>query len=106
MSAFASKAAVGAAAWASFYTIAANKSSAANINVANNSATDNVEVKVAISSTGDGVDPSAAEIIEPGTVIPPKGSLKIMGEPMVAGETVKVYASAVGVSVRHSGFEK
>lgn len=106
MSAFANKAAVGAAAWTSFHTIAANKSSAANINIANNSATDNVEVKVAISSTGAGADPVDAEIIETGTVIPPKGILKIMGEPMVAGETVKVYASAAGVSVRHSGFEK
>jgi hypothetical protein len=104
MSTFAAKVALGAAAWASLSTISANKSAAVNINLANRSTTENVEVKVAISTSVG--DPTDDEIIEPGQVLGPKGVLKLTGEPMAAGETVKVYASVAGVTARSSGFEK
>lgn len=92
--------------WTPLHTVAVGKSATANINIANDSATDNIEVRVAVSATPAGDAPTDAEIMEPGTVIPPKGILKLMGEPMAAGETVKVYVSALGASVRHSGFER
>ena len=85
-------------------TIAAGKSAAVNINVANPDATNNATVKVAISTRAG--DPTAAEILVPGQVLSSNQILGRTGEPMVAGEKVKVYSTIAGVVVRASGFVK
>lgn len=105
MGAFSTTADIGVAVWTPLSTISPNKSAAANISLANNSLTDNITVKVAISTTPT-ADPTSAEIIEPGQVLAPGGVFIRTGEPMKAGETVKVYASAIGISARSSGFER
>lgn len=101
------KAALGAAAYTSVYTVPSGKVTTANIRLMNRDQINSVTVRLAICpATWTSGAPANADYIEPpDLVIPAGGFLEETAMVMSAGEQVVAFASAASVTARVHGFE-
>ena len=65
--------------------------------VASNDSTVQATVRVAIAKSG--TQPQAFQVIEPGAIVDPKGTLRLFGKQMIAGKSLFLRADVGGVMV-------
>lgn len=86
------------------YTVPTDTFTVASISLVNRT-TNNVTLRVAITTVASPGTPTNDEFIEYDVVLAPKGVLERTGLVMDAGKIIKVYASVIGVSAVAMGIE-
>ncbi len=87
----------------SVYTVPASTLSVVNINVLNRSASNPVNVRIALAASGT---PTNSEYIEYDVTVPAKGVVERTGLALNAGKQVVVYVSTGDTSVSVYGLEQ
>lgn len=96
------KASLAATTWTAVYTVPASTRATAKIRLANRT-TAGIKCCIAV---GTNTTPADADYINYDVGIPANGILEVTGIVCAAGEAVRVYADATGISVRVHGFEE
>ena len=87
----------------SVYTVPSSTLSVVNVMVINRSASNPVNVRIALAGSGS---PSTNEYIEYDVTVPPKGVVERTGMALQAGKRVVVYMSTNDTSVTVTGLEQ
>ena len=85
------------------YTVPASTLSVVNVNVLNRSASNPVNVRIALSTGGT---PTNADYIEYDVTVPAKGVVERTGLALNAGKQILVYVSTADTSVSVYGLEQ
>ena len=87
----------------SVYTVPSSTLSVVNVMVINRSASNPVDVRIALAGSGS---PNTNEWIEYDVTVPPKGVVERTGMALQAGKQVIVYNSTADTSVTVTGLEQ
>ena len=87
----------------SVYTVPSSTLSVVNVMVINRSASNPVDVRIALAGSGS---PNTNEWIEYDVTVPPKGVVERTGMALQAGKSVVVYNSTADTSVTVTGLEQ